>query len=41
MSRDQTISIDNITIIVKRTGLVMTELAHQTIIVVNPIVLYK
>ena len=41
MSRDQTASIDSITIIVKRTGLVMTELVHQTTIVVNPIVVYK
>ena len=40
MSRDQT-TFDNITIIVKRTGLVISELTHQSIIVVNPIGVYK
>ena len=41
MSRDQIASVDSIIIIVKRTRLVMPELAHQTTIVVNHIVVYN
>ena len=41
MSMGQTASIDSIIIIVKRTTLVMPELAHQTTIFVNTIVIYK
>ena len=41
MSRDLTASIDIITIMVKRIGLVMPELAHQTTIVVRPTVVCK
>ena len=39
--KDQTASIDSITIIVKGIELVMPALAHQTIIIVSPIVVYK